>query len=96
MARRAPRPCPPEVVKPAPPPAPPEPTQEPAPGLPDKPTYRISEVADYFDVTERTIRLWIDHGHLSIVYTGPGVRRVTRESLNLCRFRPKSLRSGPF
>ena len=35
-------------------------------GLPNRDLFRISEVADYFSVTERTIRLWVDHGHFQI------------------------------
>lgn len=66
------------------------------PGLADKPTYRLEEVAAYYDVTERTVRLWIEHGHLAVVYAPSGIRRVTRESLDLCRFRPRALRIGPF
>ena len=53
--------------------------------LPDKSLFRLDEVADYFSVTERTIRLWIDHGHLAgekIV----GSVRVPRESILRCRF----------
>lgn len=89
MAKRAPKA--PDVT--------PETTAGPTPGnngLPEKRTYRLSEVAAYYDVDERTVRLWIEHGHLKVEYTPAGVRRVTAESLNLCRFRPKALRSGPF
>jgi excisionase family DNA binding protein len=58
--------------------------------LPSKPLWRVDEVATYFDVTERTIRLWIEHGHLEadkIV----GTIRITRESVKKCmiRFVPK-------
>jgi len=59
------------------------------PGLPDKPTFRVSEVANYFDVSERTVYLWIEHGHLAIEYTPAGQKRITRESINSCRFKPK-------
>ena len=58
--------------------------------LPDKATYRVSEVAAYYDVTERTVYLWIEHGHLATVATPTGHQRITRESLDSCRFRPKS------
>jgi excisionase family DNA binding protein len=61
----------------------------PIPGLPDKPTFRVSEVANYFDVSERTVYLWIEHGHLAIEYTPAGQKRITRESINSCRFKPK-------
>jgi excisionase family DNA binding protein len=53
--------------------------------LPNKALFRVDEVADYFSVTERCIRLWIEHGHLEsekIV----GVVRITREAVLKCRF----------
>jgi excisionase family DNA binding protein len=68
----------------------PEPTPEPVPDLADKPTYRVSEVAAYYDVTERTVYLWIAHGHLQTEATPGGQTRVTRDSLDSCRFRPRS------
>ena len=67
----------------------PNPLSTPIPGLPDKPTFRVSEVANYFDVSERTVYLWIEHGHLAIEYTPAGQKRITRESINNCRFKPK-------
>ncbi len=54
-------------------------------GLPEKALFRVDEVAAYFSVTERTIRLWIEHKHLEsekIV----GVVRISRESILKCRF----------
>ena len=60
------------------------------PRLPNKSLFRIDEVANYFSVTERTVRLWIDHGHLEqekIV----GTIRVTRESILRCRYRFKGI-----
>lgn len=54
-------------------------------GLPPKKLFRIDEVARYFNVSERTIRLWIEHGHLNhekIV----GTIRIPRESIIQCRF----------
>lgn len=53
--------------------------------LPKKSLFNIFEVSQYFGVTERTIRLWIEHGHLKsekIV----GSTRITRESILICRF----------
>ena len=53
--------------------------------LPEKDLFRIDEVANYFQVEERTIRLWIQHGHLrkeNIV----GVMRISRTSILSCRF----------
>jgi len=57
--------------------------------LPEKPTYRVSEVAWYFDVTERTVYLWIENGHLKTVKTPMGQWRITKESLDACRFTKK-------
>jgi len=56
------------------------------PLLPNKSLFRIDEVADYFSVSERCIRLWIDHGHLERAKI-VGVIRVPRESILRCRFR---------
>ena len=54
--------------------------------LPVKDLFRIDEVAEYFSVTERTIRLWIDHGHL-VSEKVVGSIRVSRKSILECRFR---------
>lgn len=54
--------------------------------LPQRPTLRVSEVATYYGVTERTVYLWIEHGHLKTILTPRGQKRVTRESLDACRF----------
>jgi len=51
--------------------------------LPKKDLFRIDEVADYFSVTERTIRLWIDHGHL-IAVKKAGTIRILRKSILDC------------
>lgn len=54
--------------------------------LPEKDLLRVDEVADYFSVTDRTIRLWIEHGHLDsqkIV----GTIRITRESVLTCHLK---------
>jgi excisionase family DNA binding protein len=66
------------------------------PDLADKPTYRVSEVAMHFDVTERTVYLWIAHGHLRTEQTPGGQTRVTRDSLDSCRFGPKTAKVTPF
>ena len=58
--------------------------------LQNKPTYRVSEVALYYGVTERTVYLWIEHGHLATISTPAGQKRVTRESLDKCRFSKKA------
>ena len=54
-------------------------------GLPNKPMLRVDEVALYFDVTERTIRLWIENGHL-IAKKIVGTIRIPRESVESCKF----------
>lgn len=48
--------------------------------LPQKPLLRVDEVATYFDVTEKTIYLWIDHGLLD-AEKYKRVIRITRESI---------------
>lgn len=52
--------------------------------LPKKDLFRIDEVADYFSVTERTVRLWIDHGHLKATEK-TGAVRILRGSILKCR-----------
>lgn len=55
-------------------------------GLPNKELLRVEEAAEYFQVTDRTIYLWIDHGHLQAERIGPGKSiRITRESALNCR-----------
>ena len=54
-------------------------------GLPKKELLRIDEVATYFSVTDRTIRLWIQHGHLKAEKI-VGCVRITRASALNCRF----------
>lgn len=48
--------------------------------LTKKPLLRVDEVASYFDVTEKTIYLWIDHGLLE-AEKYKRVIRITRESI---------------
>jgi len=57
-------------------------------GLPKKALYRVDEAARYFSVTDRCIRLWIEHGHLTAEKI-VGSIRITRESILRCRFRVK-------
>ena len=45
--------------------------------LPNKPTYRISEVAEYFNVTTRTVYRWIINEKLVVKE-----KRITKESLD--------------
>lgn len=56
------------------------------PLLPMKSLFRIDEAARYFNVTDRTIRLWIEHGHLECEKV-VGSIRISRESILRCRFR---------
>ena len=55
--------------------------------LPDKRLFRVGEVAKYFDVSDRTVYLWIEHGHLATELTPGGQWRITIESINQCRFK---------
>ncbi len=55
-------------------------------GLPKKDLFRVDEVAEYYSVTDRTIRLWIEHGHLDAVKKG-GTIRILRKSILTCRFK---------
>ena len=48
--------------------------------LPTKNLLRVSEVAAYFNVHERTIRLWIEHGHLQ-AEKPVGTVFISRESI---------------
>jgi excisionase family DNA binding protein len=57
--------------------------------LPDKALLRVGEVADYYGVSDRAVYLWIEHGHLEVEHTPAGQMRVTRESLDKCRFSPR-------
>jgi excisionase family DNA binding protein len=55
--------------------------------LPERVLLRVSEVAQYFDVTERTVYLWIAHGHLKTEeYPGSQIR-ISKESVDMCRFK---------
>jgi hypothetical protein len=54
-------------------------------GLPQKALFRVDEVARYFSITERCVRLWIEHGHLKKEKIN-GVIRVPRMSILRCRF----------
>ena len=56
-------------------------------GLPQKDLFRIDEVAKYFGVSDRCIRMWIDHHHFEIEKLS-GTVRITRQSI--LNFRLKS------
>ena len=51
--------------------------------LPQKDLFRVDEVATYFQVTDPTVRNWLDHGHLEKTKI-VGVIRITRESILKC------------
>ena len=51
--------------------------------LPEKPLFRVDEVATYFSIEERTVRLWIQHGHLTAIKKG-GIIRIPRKSILDC------------
>lgn len=57
--------------------------------LPEKATYRVSEIATYYGVTERTVYLWIEKGQLETIQTPGGQSRITRDALDKCRFPSK-------
>ena len=61
--------------------------------LPRKALLRVDEVADYFQVTDRTIRLWIEHGLLDAEKINRSIVRVKRESIAKCmiRIQPKRI-----
>lgn len=53
--------------------------------LPKKKLLRVEEVAAFFSVTNRTIYLWIEHGHLEAERTPGRCIRVLRDSVIKCR-----------
>ena len=62
--------------------------------LPQKELLRVDECSAYFSVSERTIRLWAEHGHLEAVKI-VGSIRITRESALNCRFGVKPMAEDP-
>ena len=56
------------------------------PLLPDKSLFRVDEVMQYFGISESTVRLWIQHGHLEAEKIVGSVR-IKRESILSCRFK---------
>lgn len=55
--------------------------------LPDnKELLRVDEVAAYFDVSERTVYLWVEHGKLEGRKLARNILRVTRVSVLACGF----------
>jgi len=57
--------------------------------LPDKELLRVNEVAAFFSVTERTVRLWIEHGDLTAEKI-VGTVRIPREAVLNCRVKFKT------
>jgi len=51
--------------------------------------FRVSEVAVMFDVTERCVYLWLENGHLQTELTPGGQHRITKESIDGCRFKKR-------
>ncbi|MCK9350842.1 MAG: helix-turn-helix domain-containing protein [Clostridiales bacterium] len=49
--------------------------------LPKKELLRLDEVAIAFDVSESTIRRWIDHHHFTTVRPTGAIVRITRASV---------------
>jgi len=60
--------------------------------LPRKANFRKNELAVFFDVSERTITRWVDHGLLEAFKTG-GCVRINRESVLKCmiKIEPKRI-----
>lgn len=52
--------------------------------FPNKKLLRYDEVARFWDVDVRTIRLWVDHGHLKTVFTPSKQPRIPKESCLEC------------
>ena len=57
-------------------------------GLPERDLFRVSEVASYFSVSERTIRLWIEHKLINPIEKVRGTVWVPRTSI--IKFRLKA------
>jgi excisionase family DNA binding protein len=55
--------------------------------LPAKDLLRVEEVAAYFEVSERTIYLWVEHGKLEGRKLARNILRITRASVLTCGFR---------
>lgn len=62
--------------------------------LPKKELLRVDEVANFFSVTDRCIRLWIEHGHLTAEKI-VGSIRITRDSVLRCRFAKQVVNEVP-
>jgi len=60
----------------------------------EKELFNIDEAADYMSVSAETIRLWIDHGHLSVKLMG-GIRKIPLESMVRCRIKGRFFHTLP-
>lgn len=49
--------------------------------LPDKAYYRPDEIAEYFNVSRRTVYVWIDTGKLQAVKVAGTTVRISREAV---------------
>ena len=58
------------------------------PLLVGKSLFRVDEAATYFDVSVRTIYLWVDHGILA-AEKYRGTIRISRASILGCRFKAR-------
>ena len=52
--------------------------------LPNRALLRVDEVAEYFNVSNKTIYLWIDHG-LLIAEKYKGIIRIPKEAITSFR-----------
>jgi len=57
--------------------------------FPNRHLLRVSEIMNFYDVSESTVYLWVQHGHLELEKTPGGSNRITKESLEKCRFKQK-------
>ena len=63
-------------------------------GVQEKEMFSINEAADYMSVRPETIRLWIDHGHLTTQLVS-GIRKIPLESMVRCRIKGHFFRTLP-
>ena len=56
--------------------------------------FSIEEAASYMDVKSETIRLWIDHGHLTTQLIN-GIKKITFDSMSECQIRGKFFHTLP-
>ena len=56
--------------------------------------FSIEEAASYMSVKSETIRLWIDHGHLTTQLIN-GIKKITFDSMSECQIRGKFFHTLP-